>query len=305
MQRFILVALLIALVATIGYCADLPIPQVKGYDGEFWIKSAAPTADGKTIVVGIYNGQGLGRWIGLVEKTGFLWWRHDDYAWVRIMDVQETSRLYYVSDVKSVSDGFLMIWGPKEEDPRIAKFDLNGNMVWEESLKGVWGPGWQSLILSNLYKTSDGFLLTGATTLGYYQPSDAFIAKLDNSGKRVLWKRTLDFGGVDDMGTILNPDEPLFLVHAQNVRIPYYVNEYEAALYLIKLTADGRDDTTQLLKETKGRFLQSYVLRSNHNYEVMILDSNSPSGFGDYDTLPPGISLDSTRVQITPDGKIL
>lgn len=147
---------------------------VKSGDGGFLVVGSSTSFDsGKTFA-----------WIVRIDQDG-------NMLWNRTYEERDGSE--FRSAIRT-DDGFLLVGNTfassGDEDGWIVRIDEQGNVMWNATLGGG-----KTDKLFSASTVSDGFILVGLTYSMGRNASDAWVVKIDASG-RVLWNKT--YGGNRD-----------------------------------------------------------------------------------------------------------
>jgi hypothetical protein len=157
-------------------------------------KAAIPTSDGGFIVAAetIGNNSGIP---GSNDGT-FDWWliklkSNGDTAWTRLVG---TDKAEYVNSIVPASNGNFIVAGSRHipsGSALVARFDQNGNKIWEKNFVGFGESSASSVSVS-----PDGSIYVAASANNNTQNYDYRIIKLDANGEQI-WNKGLGSGSPD------------------------------------------------------------------------------------------------------------
>ena len=157
-------------------------------------KAAIPTSDGGFIVAAetIGNNSGIP---GSNDGT-FDWWliklkSNGDTAWTRLVG---TDKSEYVYSIVPASNGNFIVAGSRNipsGSALVAKFDQNGNKIWEKNFDGFGQSSASSVSVS-----PDGSIYIAASASNNTQNYDYRIIKLDANGEQI-WNKGLGSSSFD------------------------------------------------------------------------------------------------------------
>jgi len=152
-------------------------------------------------------------------------------TWEKIYPLQEYTS---VSCIKETVEGGYILTGSKVDsqgktDIYVAKLDLEGKVVWEDSFGGA---GYD--MANSIEQTRDrGYILAGKTASPVSGEEDFYILKLDKEGKK-LWDKT--FGGKykDSLKSIIETKDGYIAAGDT-----YSFGEGNKDMYVIRLNGEG------------------------------------------------------------------
>jgi hypothetical protein len=130
--------------------------------------------------------------------------------------------------------------------------------------KLITGNGYQKI--NDLVKTSDGYLIVGATTNGGSGQKDVLIAKLDINCDTV-WSKTIGGTGDDEAFSIAATSDSAFVIAGYTNSFSSFSNDL-SNFYIIKIEDNGNILWAQSVGSSGKDVAHRVIELSNHNYVI-------------------------------------
>ncbi len=236
-------------------------------------QSLLPTPDGGFLTVGFTESFGAGgkdAWVLKLDSSGNVMWQkayggaQDEIA----SAVQQTPGGDYI--VGALTGSF----GAGDSDIWVFKIDTSGDILWQKSYGGSGED-----VLNVLLHTSDGGCLAAGYTASFGVMNEAYwILRLNSTGD-VLWQKTYDAGGQQNVATMnAIPDEGWLVTGKTGYeQLVMRIDDAGAILWQKKFNwGYGKDIAFSLLRNPGGSFTAAgYTFLSNNKYYLWVFEMDA------------------------------